>query len=165
MPLARSFSFNRAVELAKPLANTQLQPPRTNHIKPPQMLNGRLGHGLGLGLGPGIGTGLGLGLWKLQCPRNPSSAYSPSITSSALKKPLLPNCVLNKPSALGYRLMRSGQPKQQKPLFTGRLTGEVRAGGVGGGDTAESPPSPSPQIPSVTVTGPQGGSSGGQGRG
>uniref|UniRef100_A0A674AY80 Coiled-coil serine rich protein 2 n=1 Tax=Salmo trutta TaxID=8032 RepID=A0A674AY80_SALTR len=94
LPMARSFSFNRAVELAKPLANTQ----------------------------------------------SLSSAGSPSTTPSALKKTLLPNCVLNKPSALGYRLTRPGQVKQQKPLFTGRVKGEVRAGGVGDGDRAESPP-------------------------
>uniref|UniRef100_A0AAZ3NUH6 Uncharacterized protein n=1 Tax=Oncorhynchus tshawytscha TaxID=74940 RepID=A0AAZ3NUH6_ONCTS len=114
LPMARSFSFNRAVELAKPLANTQLQPPRTNHIRPHQLSNGRQGLGMGLGLGTGLG--------------------------GALKKPLLPNCVLNKPSALGYRLTRPDQVKQQKPLFTGRVKGEVRAGGVGDGDRAESPP-------------------------
>ncbi|XP_064879234.1 serine-rich coiled-coil domain-containing protein 2-like isoform X5 [Oncorhynchus nerka] len=130
LPMARSFSFNRAVELAKPLANTQLQPPRTNHIRPHQLSNGRQGMGLGLG------TGLG----GLQYPRSLSSAGSPSTTPSALKKPLLPNCVLNKPSALGYRLTRPGQVKQQKPLFTGRVKGEVTAGGVGDGDRAESPP-------------------------
>ncbi|CAB1312718.1 unnamed protein product, partial [Coregonus sp. 'balchen'] len=144
LPMASSFSFNRTVELAKPLANTQLQPPRTNHIKPPQMSNRRLGLGMGLGLGMalglGLGMGMGMGMGELQYPRRPSSACSPSTTPSALKKPLLPNCVLNKPSALGYRLTRSGQAKQQKPLFTGRVTGEVRSGGVGGGDRAESTP-------------------------
>ncbi|XP_041723099.1 serine-rich coiled-coil domain-containing protein 2 isoform X1 [Coregonus clupeaformis] len=132
LPMARSFSFNRAVELAKPLANTQLQPPRTNHIKPHQLSNGRLGLGMGLSLGTSLGG--------LQYPRSLSSACSPSTTPSGLKKPLLPNCVLNKPSALGYRLTRPGQVKQQKPLFTGRVKGEVRAGGVGEGDRAESPP-------------------------
>uniref|UniRef100_A0A674AXW6 Coiled-coil serine rich protein 2 n=1 Tax=Salmo trutta TaxID=8032 RepID=A0A674AXW6_SALTR len=132
LPMARSFSFNRAVELAKPLANTQLQPPRTNHIRPHQLSNGRQGLGMGLGLGTGLGG--------LQYPRSLSSAGSPSTTPSALKKTLLPNCVLNKPSALGYRLTRPGQVKQQKPLFTGRVKGEVRAGGVGDGDRAESPP-------------------------
>ncbi|XP_014010229.2 serine-rich coiled-coil domain-containing protein 2 isoform X2 [Salmo salar] len=132
LPMARSFSFNRAVELAKPLANTQLQPPRTNHIRPHQLSNGRQGLGMGLGLGTGLGG--------LQYPRSLSSAGSPSTTPSALKKPLLPNCVLNKPSALGYRLTRPGQVKQQKPLFTGRVKGEVRAGGVGDRDRAESPP-------------------------
>uniref|UniRef100_A0A4W5PIV7 Coiled-coil serine-rich protein 2a n=1 Tax=Hucho hucho TaxID=62062 RepID=A0A4W5PIV7_9TELE len=128
LPMARSFSFNRAVELAKPLANTQLQPPRTNHIRPHQLSNGRQGLGMGLGLGTGLGG--------FQYPRS----LSPSTTPSALKKPLLPNCVLNKPSALGYRLTRPGQVKQQKPLFTGRVKGEVRAGGVWDGDRAESPP-------------------------
>ncbi|XP_020337478.1 serine-rich coiled-coil domain-containing protein 2 isoform X2 [Oncorhynchus kisutch] len=132
LPMARSFSFNRAVELAKPLANTQLQPPRTNHIRPHQLSNGRQGLGMGLGLGTGLGG--------LQYPRSLSSAGSPSTTPSALKKPLLPNCVLNKPSALGYRLTRPDTVKQQKPLFTGRVKGEVRAGGVGDGDRAESPP-------------------------
>uniref|UniRef100_A0AAV2JPY0 Uncharacterized protein n=1 Tax=Knipowitschia caucasica TaxID=637954 RepID=A0AAV2JPY0_KNICA len=45
-PMTRSFSFNRAVELAKPLANTQLRPPRTSLLKPPQLSNGRVGLGM-----------------------------------------------------------------------------------------------------------------------
>uniref|UniRef100_A0A671YXV5 Coiled-coil serine rich protein 2 n=1 Tax=Sparus aurata TaxID=8175 RepID=A0A671YXV5_SPAAU len=96
-PMTRSFSFNRAVELAKPLANTQLRPPRSSFLKPPQLSNGRVG---------------------------------PS-TPSALRKPLLPSCVLTKSlgssgSPLGYRLARSGQAKQQKPLFPGRVRGDIR---------------------------------------
>ncbi|XP_029926448.1 serine-rich coiled-coil domain-containing protein 2 isoform X2 [Myripristis murdjan] len=135
-PMIRSFSFNRAVELAKPLANTQLRPPRSSFLKPPQLSNGRVGLGLG-GLGGSPG-GLG-GLGGLQYSRTSLAATSLSSASttptpstpSALRKPLLPSCVLGKPSgsnggSLGYRLARSGQAKQQKPLFTGRVKGDVR---------------------------------------
>nr|XP_046257780.1 serine-rich coiled-coil domain-containing protein 2 isoform X2 [Scatophagus argus] len=136
-PMTRSFSFNRAVELAKPLANTQLRPPRSTFLKPPQLSNGRMGLGLG-GLNSNLGGSGGLG-GGLNCGRSPPAASSLSTlsippapaTPSALKKPLLPSCVLTKSlsnsgGALGYRLARSGQAKQQKPLFPGRVMGDVR---------------------------------------
>uniref|UniRef100_A0A3B5LZ23 Coiled-coil serine-rich protein 2a n=1 Tax=Xiphophorus couchianus TaxID=32473 RepID=A0A3B5LZ23_9TELE len=50
-PMTRSFSFNRAVELAKPLANTQLRPPRSSFLKPPRVSNGRLCLALSSNLG------------------------------------------------------------------------------------------------------------------
>ncbi|XP_030297723.1 serine-rich coiled-coil domain-containing protein 2 isoform X3 [Sparus aurata] len=132
-PMTRSFSFNRAVELAKPLANTQLRPPRSSFLKPPQLSNGRVGLGLG-GLNGSLG-GLG-GLQYNKTPAVTSSLPTLSIppgpsTPSALRKPLLPSCVLTKSlgssgSPLGYRLARSGQAKQQKPLFPGRVRGDIR---------------------------------------
>ncbi|XP_075870200.1 serine-rich coiled-coil domain-containing protein 2 isoform X3 [Nelusetta ayraudi] len=133
-PMTRSFSFNRAVELAKPLANTQLRPPRSAFLRPPQLSNGRIGPGLGsLNGSAGLGGGL-------QCSKTPtaaasslpaaSSALSAPGTPGALRKPLLPNCVLTKSLAssggsLAYRLSSSpspspGQVKQQKILFPGR---------------------------------------------
>ncbi|XP_067093134.1 serine-rich coiled-coil domain-containing protein 2-like [Osmerus mordax] len=152
LPMTRSFSFNRAVELAKPLANTQLRTPRTTLIKPPQGLaNGRLGLGLG-GMG-GVGSVGSLG--GLQYGRVGSSPLlsTPTPTPpSGLKKPLLPSCVLSKPSALGCRLARPGQAKLQKPLFPGMVRGEVRAGAGGVGDPpdkADSPPV-SPDPPSAS---------------
>ncbi|XP_034093774.1 serine-rich coiled-coil domain-containing protein 2 isoform X2 [Gymnodraco acuticeps] len=133
-PMTRSFSFNRAVELAKPLANTQLRPPRSSFLKPPQLSNGRVGLGLG-GLNSGLGGSGGLG-GGLQYSRPPSAASSLSIppaptTPSPLRKPLLPSCVLNKSLgssglSLGYRPARSGQTKQQKPLFPCRVKGDIR---------------------------------------
>ncbi|KAM7385403.1 hypothetical protein PAMP_001489 [Pampus punctatissimus] len=133
-PMTRSFSFNRAVELAKPLANTQLRPPRSSFLKPPQLSNGRVG--LGLNGSHGGAGGLGGGLQYSRTPPAALSLPTPSIspvpsTPSALKKPLLPSCVLTKSlgnsgSSLGYRLARSGQAKQQKPLFPGRVKGDVR---------------------------------------
>ncbi|XP_056148093.1 LOW QUALITY PROTEIN: serine-rich coiled-coil domain-containing protein 2 [Lampris incognitus] len=139
LPMTRSFSFNRAVELAKPLANTQLRPPRSSFLKPPQLSNGRVGLGLG-GLSGSLGGGGGLGgsLGGLQFSRtphgvgslsSPSPSPSPSTTPTTpntMKKALLPSCVLAKPAgssggSLGYRLA-----KQQKPLFTGRVKGDVR---------------------------------------
>ncbi|XP_067466564.1 serine-rich coiled-coil domain-containing protein 2 isoform X1 [Thunnus thynnus] len=139
-PMTRSFSFNRAVELAKPLANTQLRPPRSSFLKPPQLSNGRVGLGLGgLNGSHGGAGGLGGGIGGLQHNRTPPAASSlptPSIspaptTPSALRKPLLPSCVLTKSlgnsgGSLGYRLARSAQAKQQKPLFPGRVKGDVR---------------------------------------
>ncbi|XP_042357550.1 serine-rich coiled-coil domain-containing protein 2 isoform X2 [Plectropomus leopardus] len=139
-PMTRSFSFNRAVELAKPLANTQLRPPRSSFLKPPQLSNGRVGLGLG-GLNGSLGSSGGLsgGLKGLEYSKTPSAASSlPALsippapsTPSTLRKPLLPSCVLNKSlgssgGALVSRLARSGQAKQQKPLFPGRVKGDIR---------------------------------------
>uniref|UniRef100_A0AAQ5X0Y4 Coiled-coil serine-rich protein 2a n=1 Tax=Amphiprion ocellaris TaxID=80972 RepID=A0AAQ5X0Y4_AMPOC len=95
-PMIRSFSFNRAVELAKPLANTQLRPPRSTASSLP----------------------------------SPSVSPAPA-TPRALKKPLLPSCVLTKSlgnsgGPLGYRLARSSQAKQQKPLLPGRAKDDIR---------------------------------------
>ncbi|XP_034408684.1 serine-rich coiled-coil domain-containing protein 2 isoform X2 [Cyclopterus lumpus] len=136
-PMTRSFSFNRAVELAKPLANTQLRPPRSSYLKPPQLSNGRVGLGLG-GLNGSLGCSGSLG-GGLQYSRPPSAASSlPTLsippapnTPNALRKPLLPSCVLTKSlgssgGALGFRLARSGQAKLQNNLFPGRVKVDIR---------------------------------------
>nr|XP_019954267.1 PREDICTED: serine-rich coiled-coil domain-containing protein 2-like [Paralichthys olivaceus]XP_019954274.1 PREDICTED: serine-rich coiled-coil domain-containing protein 2-like [Paralichthys olivaceus] len=135
--MTRSFSFNRAVELAKPLANTQLRPPRSTFLKPPQLSNGRVGLGLG-GLNGSLGGSGSLdgGLQYIRTPPAASSLPTLSIpstpsTPSALKKPLFPSCVLTKSlgssvGTLGYKLARSGQAKQQKPLFPGKVKGDIR---------------------------------------
>ncbi|XP_028278723.1 serine-rich coiled-coil domain-containing protein 2 isoform X2 [Parambassis ranga] len=126
-PMTRSFSFNRAVELAKPLTNTQLRPPRSSFLKPPQLSNGRVGLGLSGSLG---------GLHYSRTPPASSSLPNPSMslaptTPRALKKPLLPSCVLTKSlgssgASLGYRLARPEQTKQQKPLLPGRVKEDTR---------------------------------------
>uniref|UniRef100_A0A669C6X6 Coiled-coil serine rich protein 2 n=1 Tax=Oreochromis niloticus TaxID=8128 RepID=A0A669C6X6_ORENI len=129
-PMIRSFSFNRAVELAKPLANTQLRPPRSTFIKPPQLSNGRVG--LGLHGSPGGSGGLG-GVGGLQYNKTSSVASSlpgPLITTipttpRTLRKPLLPSSVLTKSMAssggsLCYKFPRTGQAKQQKSLLAER---------------------------------------------
>ncbi|XP_050988733.1 serine-rich coiled-coil domain-containing protein 2 isoform X2 [Labeo rohita] len=110
--MTRSFSFNKAVELAKPLANTQLRPPRTLGLKSPLSLSkGRLVLGLGgLGFGKGVTERLPAG--------TPSSD---SLTPpNSIKRPLLPNSVLTKPSLQGYRLNRPIAAKPQCPLVVGR---------------------------------------------
>lgn len=130
-PMMRSFSFNRAVELAKPLANTQLRPPKNTFLRPPQLSNGRVGLGLG-GLNGTFG-----GSGGLQCSRTPDASSTPVLsvpptpsTPSALKKQLLPSCALTKSlgspaGSFGYRLTRPGQVKaEQKPLFSGRVKGK-----------------------------------------
>lgn len=125
-PMIRSFSFNRAVELAKPLANTQLRPPRSSFVKPPQLSNGRVGLGLHGSLG-GLG-GLG-GVGGLQYNKNSSVASSlpgPLITTTpttprTLRKALLPSSVLS----LCYKLPRTGQAKQQKSLLPGNIKEDI----------------------------------------
>ncbi|KAK2824466.1 hypothetical protein Q5P01_021641 [Channa striata] len=133
--MTRSFSFNRAVELAKPLANTQLRPPRSTFLKPPQLGNGKVGVGLG-GLNCSLG-GPGGGLQYSKTHPAASSLPLSSIppapsTPKSLKKPLLPSSVFTKPlgsigGTLGFRLARSGQAKQQKPLIPDRVKGDVRS--------------------------------------
>lgn len=137
-PMTRSFSFNRAVELAKPLANTQLRPPRSAFLRPPQLSNGRIGPGLG-NLNGSAGLCGGLQSSKTQAAgasslQTVSSAPLAPGTPSALKKPLLPNCVLTKSLSSGggslvYKLSSSslsspspspGQVKLQKTPFPGR---------------------------------------------
>lgn len=139
-PMTRSFSFNRAVELAKPLANTQLRPPRSAFLRPPQLSNGRIGPGLGSAVLCG-----GLQSSKTQTAAAsslPTVSSGPSApgTPSALKKPLLPSCVLTKSlgssggslvyklssSSLSSPLLSPGQVKLQKTPFPGR-TREVRS--------------------------------------
>ncbi|KAL6477220.1 hypothetical protein MHYP_G00130550 [Metynnis hypsauchen] len=105
--IPRSFSFSKAVELAKPLPNTQLCPLRAPGLKPPQCLSSSR---LGLGFGKSF-------------PERSSSVASLSecsTLSSGLKKPLLSKCVLSKPSTLGYSLTRSFATKPQHPLVVGR---------------------------------------------
>ncbi|XP_041866547.1 serine-rich coiled-coil domain-containing protein 2 isoform X2 [Melanotaenia boesemani] len=136
-PITRSFSFNRAVELAKPLANTQLRPPRSSFLKPPQLSNGRVGLGLNGSLGGSGCLRVGVGHQYSKAPAVASSLPNPSVspapgTPRALKKPLLPNSVLNKSLAstggsLGYRLAQSGQAKQQIPLFPDQVKQDVRS--------------------------------------
>lgn len=131
-PMIRSFSFNRAVELAKPLANTQLRPPRSAFLRPPQLSNGRIGPGLG-NLNRSGSLGGGLQCSKIQTAAASSSSTVASVPSApgtpgALKKPLLPSCVLNKAlgssgGSLAYKLSSSSpsplpvQVKQLKTLF------------------------------------------------
>ncbi|XP_053292653.1 serine-rich coiled-coil domain-containing protein 2 [Pleuronectes platessa] len=135
--MTRSFSFNRAVELAKPLANTQLRPPRSTFLKPPQLSNGRVGLGLG-GLNGSLGVSGSLDGGLQHSRTSPAASSLPTLsipsapnTPSALKKPLFPSCVLTKSlgssiGALGFKLARSGQAKQHKPLFQGKVKGDIR---------------------------------------
>ncbi|XP_059376382.1 serine-rich coiled-coil domain-containing protein 2-like isoform X1 [Carassius carassius] len=111
-PMTRSFSFNKAVELAKPLANTQLRPPRTVGLQSPLSLSkGHLVFGLGgLGFGKGITDRLPAG--------TPSSE---SLTPpNSIKRTLLPNSVLTNPSLQAYKLNRPIPSKLHCPLVVGR---------------------------------------------
>ncbi|XP_061915222.1 serine-rich coiled-coil domain-containing protein 2-like isoform X2 [Entelurus aequoreus] len=135
-PMIRSFSFNRAVELAKPLTNTQLRTPRSSFLKPPHLSNGRLGLGLGgLNVSHGGSGSSSNGIGGLQYSRTApatSSSISPGPTTPiALKKPLL--STFNKSpgntnGSLGYKLTKPGQTKQNKTSFLpGWLKGDAKA--------------------------------------
>ncbi|XP_062375729.1 serine-rich coiled-coil domain-containing protein 2 [Sardina pilchardus] len=123
--IPRSFSFNRAVELAKPLANTQLRPPvlRAPHV-----------HANGRASGQQQQQQLSKGGF-LERPSALGAAGS-ATPPSALRKPLLPNCVLTKPSGLAYRLTRLAGNKPQRPLLAGRMAGDGKAEEGRGGDPA-----------------------------
>ncbi|XP_077438307.1 serine-rich coiled-coil domain-containing protein 2 isoform X2 [Vanacampus margaritifer] len=147
-PMIRSFSFNRAVELAKPLANTQLRPPRSSFLKPPQLSNGRLSLALGSLRGghggsgsSGGGTG---GVPYSQTPPAASSLPTPSAPSTprALKKPLLSSCGLNKllgnsSGSLGFRQAKPAQAKQQKTILPGWVKGAAKPLSVPPSEDAE----------------------------
>ncbi|TRY96319.1 hypothetical protein DNTS_011821 [Danionella cerebrum] len=107
-PITRSFSFNKAVELAKPLTNTQLRPPRSFGIKSPMSFGkGRpilvLGsHGFGKGFTDPLPAGTLTG----------ESLTPPS----SLRRQ--PNC-LTKPSLQAFKLNGG---KQQCPVGTDVIT-------------------------------------------
>lgn len=133
-PMTRSFSFNRAVELAKPLANTQLRPPKNTFLRPPQLSNGRVGLGLGGLNGSGGGSGGSGGPLVGRTPSGASSMPPLSVPPSpgGLKTPLLPSCALSKlgssAGSFGYRLTRPGQVRpEHRPLFSGRVQGKGAA--------------------------------------
>ncbi|XP_037127113.1 serine-rich coiled-coil domain-containing protein 2 isoform X2 [Syngnathus acus] len=150
-PMIRSFSFNRAVELAKPLANTQLRPPRSSLLKVPQVSNGRLSLGLGaLRVGHGGSGSSGGGTGGVQYSRAPAAASSlaaPSTppapsTPRALKKPLLSTCGLNKllgtsGRSLGFRQAKPAQAKQQKTILPGWVKGAIESSPTPPGGDAE----------------------------
>lgn len=131
-PMTRSFSFTRAVELARPLANTQLRPPKNAFLRPPQLSNGRIGLGLG-GVNGTLGGSGGL-VGALQCGRTPSAPSSmPTLsippTPSALKKHPPPGAALTKSlgssaGSFGYRLTRGQVKPEQKPLSSGKVKEE-----------------------------------------
>ncbi|XP_072546319.1 serine-rich coiled-coil domain-containing protein 2 [Salminus brasiliensis] len=104
--IPRSFSFNKIVELAKPLPNTQLCPVRSPGLKPPQCITrSRLRMGFGKSF------------------IDHSSAVAPlsgcSMPPSGLKKPSLPSCALSKPLSLAYRLTHTFSANPQSPLGGG----------------------------------------------
>ncbi|XP_054885882.1 serine-rich coiled-coil domain-containing protein 2 isoform X2 [Poeciliopsis prolifica] len=129
-PMTRSFSFNRAVELAKPLVNTQLRPPRSSFLKPPRVSNGRLCLGLSSNLGDS-GFQYSKSLPTDSSLPNASYPAMPS-TPQGLRKPQLPNSVLTKSltnsvGSLGYRSGSTAQGKQQASLFPDQPKEGVRS--------------------------------------
>ncbi|XP_014913947.1 serine-rich coiled-coil domain-containing protein 2 isoform X1 [Poecilia latipinna] len=115
-PMTRSFSFNRAVELAKPLANTQLRPPRSSFLKPPRISNGRLCLGLTSNLGDS-GFQYSKSLPTDSSLPNPSYPALPT-TPQGLRKPQLPNSALTKSltNSVGSSGYRSGSTTLTSPF-------------------------------------------------
>ncbi|XP_035389674.1 serine-rich coiled-coil domain-containing protein 2 isoform X2 [Electrophorus electricus] len=103
--LTRSFSFNRAAELAKELPRPLAQSP--------------------LARSPATQPSLVLASEKVGAFGFPKPALAPSsgcpLPPTALKKSLLPSCSVGKPSALSYRLMRPSLIKQPRPLLAGKI--------------------------------------------
>ncbi|XP_077585803.1 serine-rich coiled-coil domain-containing protein 2 isoform X2 [Stigmatopora nigra] len=120
-PMIRSFSFNRAVELAKPLANTQLRPPRSGLLKPSQLGNGRLGLGLG-GMRSGLGGSTSSsGLLSNSTSSSSLPTRSAPSTPRALKKPMISTSGFKKllGTSSGSPVLSQTNPtqvKQQKPV-------------------------------------------------
>ncbi|XP_066519755.1 serine-rich coiled-coil domain-containing protein 2 isoform X2 [Hoplias malabaricus] len=105
-PLTRSFSFNRAAELAKelprPLAKSPLA--RSPVIQPPLVLTSERGDAFSV-MKPAVTT--------TTC----------SMPPTALKKSLLPNST--KPSAISYKLMRPSLLKQPRTGQSGKVQVKV----------------------------------------
>ncbi|XP_049330147.1 serine-rich coiled-coil domain-containing protein 2-like isoform X1 [Astyanax mexicanus] len=83
--IPRSFSFNKAVELAKPLPNTQLCPVRMLGLKPPQCISSSR---LGVGFGKSFTDHLSARAPFSGCSTPPSGSKKPSLSSNVLRKPL-----------------------------------------------------------------------------
>lgn len=100
--LTRSFSFNRAAEIAKELPRPLAQSPvaRSPVTQPSMVLD------------------------RVAKPSTATSSIS-SIPPSTLKKSLLPNCTDGKPLSLSYKLMRPSLIKQPRPPMTAKIQGKL----------------------------------------
>ncbi|XP_072522737.1 serine-rich coiled-coil domain-containing protein 2 isoform X2 [Salminus brasiliensis] len=118
-PLTRSFSFNRAAELAKELPRPLAQSPlaRSPVTQPSLMLAGERAGPFGVAK-PTVST-------NTSCPLPPT----------ALKKSLLPNCSSSKQAAISYKLMRPSLIKQPRTALPGKV--QVNAGLVQGDAEAQ----------------------------
>ncbi|XP_018605099.2 serine-rich coiled-coil domain-containing protein 2 isoform X1 [Scleropages formosus] len=107
LPMSRSFSFNKAVELAKPLADTQLRI-QVPLVKPSFAFPG--------GRTPVSRIG---------------GALTPASPLSQLKKPLLPGSAIAKPLALGCRLARPSHLLPSRPPHGGKGEVDITVGEQG----------------------------------
>ncbi|MCI4383849.1 hypothetical protein PGIGA_G00031440 [Pangasianodon gigas] len=101
-PLTRSFSFNRATELAKELPRPLSQSP--------------------VARSPVTQTSMVLD--RVAKPTIAACSIS-FIPPSTLKKSLLPNCTDGKPSSLSYKLMRPSLIKQPRPVIPVKVQGKM----------------------------------------
>ncbi|XP_010893950.2 serine-rich coiled-coil domain-containing protein 2 isoform X2 [Esox lucius] len=112
-PIIRSYSFNRASELAKELPKpmAKSQPVKASLLARPSPVLSGGGRGSGLHLNKGV-----LGLAPVKAGVGTASGVLPP---AALRKSLLPGPASNttKPSALGYKLSRPSLIKQPRPVL------------------------------------------------
>lgn len=100
--LTRSFSFNRAAELAKELPRPLAQSPVARSPV----------------------TQASMVLDRITKPSTATSSIS-SVPPASLKKSLLPNCSDGKPLSLSYKLMRPSLIKQPRPPMTVQIQGKL----------------------------------------
>ncbi|XP_066548978.1 serine-rich coiled-coil domain-containing protein 2 [Amia ocellicauda] len=133
LAMTRSYSFNKAAELAKVPAHPQQRG---------KVLPAKSAPALGV-RGPRPAGGAQVGTGSLLRPGGGVVSAAPLGT---LKKPLLPSAVLARPSALSYKRTRPSLVKSPRPLLAGREEGEGAVNengrdlGVGGAPPEQQPP-------------------------
>ncbi|XP_026783908.1 serine-rich coiled-coil domain-containing protein 2 isoform X2 [Pangasianodon hypophthalmus] len=116
-PLTRSFSFNRATELAKELPRPLSQSP--------------------VARSPVTQTSMVLD--RVAKPTIAACSIS-FIPPSTLKKSLLPNCTDGKPSSISYKLMRPSLIKQPRPFIPVKVQGKMEFTERGGDSREKATP-------------------------
>ncbi|XP_051769556.1 serine-rich coiled-coil domain-containing protein 2 isoform X2 [Ctenopharyngodon idella] len=107
-PMTRSFSFNKATELAQELPKPLAQSPvaRSPLIQPnPVLYEGKVG--------------------KYEIARPSVTTSVPLLPTTTIKKSLLPSFSVKKPSVLSYRLTRPTLTKHLRPVVSGTVQKEA----------------------------------------
>ncbi|XP_042623298.1 serine-rich coiled-coil domain-containing protein 2-like isoform X1 [Cyprinus carpio] len=136
-PITRSFSFNKATELAKELPRPLAQSPvaRSSLIKPNTVLSKEK-------------------VSKNEMPRHSVTTSSHLLQTNTIKKSLLPSFSGNKPSVLSYRLTRPTLTRHPRTVFPGTVQKEAELSGNVQDTTkiAENSSEPSSNIESIETT-------------
>uniref|UniRef100_A0A671Q213 Coiled-coil serine-rich protein 2b n=1 Tax=Sinocyclocheilus anshuiensis TaxID=1608454 RepID=A0A671Q213_9TELE len=136
-PITRSFSFNKATELAKELPRPLAQSPvaRSSLIEPNTVLSKEK-------------------VSKYEMPRHSVTTSSHLLQTNTIKKSLLPSFSGNKPSVLSYRLTRPTLTKHPLTVFPGTVQKEAELSENVQDTTkiAENSSEPSSNIESIETT-------------